>query len=122
MIKRLLLVVALGVTLSGCFMAPLALIGPMSSGFTTASIIQSGVNPEDIGPIKAKGAIKHPDKVTPNATTKSNLLIIESPFFLKSLYFLENKKKGEINNFDSTLSCNYFFKCADLFAIIGKFL
>ena len=43
MIKRLLLVVALGVTMSGCFMAPLALIGPMSSGFTTASIIQSGV-------------------------------------------------------------------------------
>ena len=43
MIKRLLLVIALGVTLSGCFMAPLALIGPMSSGFTTASIIQSGV-------------------------------------------------------------------------------
>ena len=100
MIKRLLLVVTLGVTLSGCFMAPLALIGP----------------------INAKGAIKHPDKVTPNATTKSNLLIIESPFFLKSLYFLENKKKGQINNFDSTLSCNYFFKCADLFAIIGKFL
>ena len=39
MIKRLLLVVVMGVTLSGCFMAPLALIGPMSSGFTTASII-----------------------------------------------------------------------------------
>ena len=43
MIKRLLLVLVLGVTLSGCFIAPLALIGPMSSGFTTASIIQSGV-------------------------------------------------------------------------------
>ena len=43
MIKRLLLVLVLGVTLSGCFMAPLALIGPISSGFTTASIIQSGV-------------------------------------------------------------------------------
>jgi len=43
MIKRLLLVFVVGVTLSGCFMAPLALIGPMSSGFTTASIIQSGV-------------------------------------------------------------------------------
>ena len=43
MIKRLLLVFAVGVTLSGCFMAPLALIGPMSSGFTTASIVQSGV-------------------------------------------------------------------------------
>ena len=43
MIKRLLLVLTVGVTLSGCFMAPLALIGPMSSGFTTASIVQSGV-------------------------------------------------------------------------------
>ena len=43
MIKRLCLIVALGVTVSGCFMAPLALIGPASSGFSTASIIQSGV-------------------------------------------------------------------------------
>jgi len=42
MIKRLLLIVTLGVTLSGCFMAPMALIGPATSGFTTASIIQSG--------------------------------------------------------------------------------
>ena len=29
--------------LSGCFVAPMALIGPATSGFTTASIIQSGV-------------------------------------------------------------------------------
>ena len=43
MIKRLLLIVTIGVTLSGCFMAPMALIGPATSGFTTASIIQSGV-------------------------------------------------------------------------------
>ena len=43
MIKRLLFIITLGVTLSGCFMAPLALIGPATSGFTTASIIQSGV-------------------------------------------------------------------------------
>ena len=43
MIKRLLFIITLGVTLSGCFMAPLALIGPAASGFTTASIIQSGV-------------------------------------------------------------------------------
>ena len=43
MIKRLCLIVALGVMLSGCFMAPLALIGPAASGFSTASIIQSGV-------------------------------------------------------------------------------
>ena len=44
MIKRLLLIVTLGVALSGCFMAPLALIGPATSGFSTASIIQSSVS------------------------------------------------------------------------------
>ena len=44
MIKRLLVIVAVGVTVSGCFMAPLALIGPATSGFTTASLIQSGVS------------------------------------------------------------------------------
>ena len=43
MIKRLFLIATLGVMLSGCFMAPMALIGPATSGFTTASIIQSGV-------------------------------------------------------------------------------
>ena len=44
MIKRLLLIVTVGVTVSGCFMAPLALIGPATSGFSTASIIQAGVS------------------------------------------------------------------------------
>ena len=44
MIRRLLLVVTLGVMLSGCFMAPLALIGPVTSGYSTASIIQAGVS------------------------------------------------------------------------------
>ena len=43
-IKRLLLVVTLGVMVSGCFMAPLALIGPATSGFSTASIIQASVS------------------------------------------------------------------------------
>ena len=43
MIKRLLAIVTLGVMLSGWFMAPMALIGPAASGFSTASIIQSGV-------------------------------------------------------------------------------
>ena len=44
MIRRLLLIVVFGVLVSGCFMAPLALIGPATSGFSTASIIQSGVS------------------------------------------------------------------------------
>ena len=43
MIKRLFVIAVLGVTVSGCFMAPLAFIGPFSSGFSTASLIQSGV-------------------------------------------------------------------------------
>jgi len=43
MIKRLLLIGVLGVFLSGCFMAPLAFIGPATSGFSTASLIQTGV-------------------------------------------------------------------------------
>ena len=43
MIKRLLLIAGLGVILSGCFMAPMALIGPATSGFSTASLIQSSV-------------------------------------------------------------------------------
>ena len=43
MFKRLFLLTMLGTLLSGCFVAPMALIGPATSGFTTASIIQSGV-------------------------------------------------------------------------------
>ena len=44
MIKRLMLLTTLGMLLSGCFMAPMALIGPATSGFTTASIVQSGLS------------------------------------------------------------------------------
>ena len=43
MISRLLMIAAVGALLNGCFMAPLALVGPAASGFSTASIIQSGV-------------------------------------------------------------------------------
>ena len=43
MIKRLLLIATLGVLLSGCFMAPLALVGPATQGFSTASLVQTGV-------------------------------------------------------------------------------
>ena len=44
MIKRLFLIATLGVALTGCFVAPLALLGPVTSGFSTASIIQAGVS------------------------------------------------------------------------------
>jgi len=38
------MLVTLGALLSGCFVAPLALIGPATSGFTTASIAQSALS------------------------------------------------------------------------------
>ena len=44
MFKKMLLLITLGFALSGCFMAPLALIGPATSGFSTASVLQSGVS------------------------------------------------------------------------------
>ena len=43
MLKKLLFLTITGLLLSGCFMAPMALIGPATSGFSTASIIQSGI-------------------------------------------------------------------------------
>ena len=43
MIKRLLFLTTLSVLLSGCFMAPMALVGPAVSGFSTASIVQSSL-------------------------------------------------------------------------------
>ena len=43
MIKKIVILATLGLFLSGCFMAPMALIGPATSGFSTASLIQAGV-------------------------------------------------------------------------------
>ena len=43
MIKTLLVLIALGVMISGCFMVPMAFIGPAASGFSTASLAQSAV-------------------------------------------------------------------------------
>ena len=43
MIKTLLVLITLGVMISGCFMVPMAFIGPASSGFSTASLAQSAV-------------------------------------------------------------------------------
>ena len=39
--KKVIFIAMLGVCLSGCYMIPLALLGPASSGFTTASIMQA---------------------------------------------------------------------------------
>ncbi len=44
MIARLLLITAVGILLSGCFIAPIAMVGPAVSGFSTASLVQVGVS------------------------------------------------------------------------------
>ena len=44
MIKRLLLVSAMGLFVSGCYMVPLAFIGPATSGFTASSLMQAAVS------------------------------------------------------------------------------
>ena len=41
--KRILLISVVGLLMSGCYMLPLALIAPATSGFTTSSIMQAAV-------------------------------------------------------------------------------
>ncbi len=41
MFKRLFMIATLGVVLSGCYMVPMALVGPAVNGFTTHSVLQS---------------------------------------------------------------------------------
>ena len=86
MIKRLLLILSLGVTMSGCFMAPLALIGPAASGFSTASIVQSGVT---------TGVSYVVKKSTGKSVTEHAIYVINKDYsvsreILQQTYFPEN--------------------------------
>ena len=42
-IKRIILISIVGLLVSGCYMVPLAFIGPATSGFTTTSIMQAAI-------------------------------------------------------------------------------
>ena len=42
--KRILLISVVGLLMSGCYMVPLAFIGPATSGFTTSSIMQAAIS------------------------------------------------------------------------------
>ena len=86
MFKRLLLVTVLGVTVSGCFMAPMAFIGPAASGFSTASIIQSGVT---------TGANYMVQKTT-GKTIGEHALDIINKDALQQTYFPKNKSHTAI--------------------------
>ena len=82
MIKRLLLVAVLGVTVSGCFMVPIALIGPATSGFSTASIIQSGVT---------SGANYMVKKSTGKTITEHAFAAINKDVIYQQTYFPKNE-------------------------------
>ena len=96
MIKRLLLIVVLGVSVSGCFMAPLALIGPATSGFSTASLIQTGISTGANYVVKqstGKTITEHvldtidPEKIQQSYAPKNKVLttvIAQTPIQLKS--------------------------------------
>ena len=43
MVKRILLISVMGLLLSGCFMVPLALLGPATSGYTASSVMQAAI-------------------------------------------------------------------------------
>ena len=89
MIKRLLLIAVLGVTLSGCFMAPMALIGPATSGFSTASIIQSSVTTGANYVVKQSTG----KTITEHAINSLNKEV------LQQTYLPEDKTKNKVNSY-----------------------
>ena len=82
MIKRCLLIVACGVTLSGCFMAPMALIAPAASGFTTASIVQSGLT-TGAGYIIKQSTGKSVGEHVIDVIQENNRIVIQQTYFPK---------------------------------------
>ena len=42
-IKRIIFISIVGLLVSGCYMVPLAFVGPITSGFTTTSLVQSAI-------------------------------------------------------------------------------
>ena len=83
MIKRLFLLTALGVLLSGCFIAPMALVGPAMSGFSTASLIQSGLSTGANYMVK-KSTGKTVGQHAIEAILSSNETIIKQSYFPKN--------------------------------------
>ena len=85
MIKRLLLLTTLGVMLSGCFMAPMALVGPAMSGFSTASIIQSGLSTGASYMVK-KSTGKTIGQHAFEVISRSNEAVLQQTYFPKNNY------------------------------------
>ena len=85
MIRRLFLLTALSALLSGCFMAPMALVGPAMSGFSTASLIQSGLSTGANYMVK-KSTGKTISQHAFEVISSSNETIIKQSYFPKNSY------------------------------------
>ena len=85
MIRRLFLLTALSALLSGCFMAPMALMGPVMSGFSTASIIQSGLS-TGAGYMVKKSTGKTIGQHAFGVISRSNEAVLHQSYFPKNNY------------------------------------
>ena len=82
MIKTLLVLTALSIMLSGCFMVPMAFIGPAASGFSTASIAQSAVT----------SGVSYMVKKNTGKTITEHAFDTINPDILKQSYFPKEKE------------------------------
>ena len=102
MIRRLLVIAVLGVTVSGCFMAPIAFIGPVTSGFSTASIIQTGVSTGANFMVKKSTG----KTISEHAMEALNKDVLEQAYLpqekekLKKIYSPKNKFSAQCKKYD----------------------
>ena len=85
MIQRLFILTALSLLLSGCFMAPMALVGPVMSGFSSGSLIQSGLSSGANYMVK-KSTGKTLSQHAIETILGSNETIIKQSYFPKNSY------------------------------------
>ena len=102
MIRRLLVIAVLGVATSGCFVAPLALLGPVSSGFSTASLIQSTVTTGANYMVKKSTG----KTISEHAMEAMNKDILQQAYLpkekekLKQIYLPKNKFSAQCKKYD----------------------
>ena len=88
MFKRLVILIAMSVALSGCYMVPMALIGPASSGFTTASLLQSGVTATANYVVKKSTG----KTISQHALDSISVDVVQQSYFPKKEVILEPNK------------------------------
>tara|TARA_B100000029_G_scaffold504014_1_gene582076 strand:- start:187 stop:474 length:288 start_codon:yes stop_codon:yes gene_type:complete len=94
MIRRILLLTSMGILLSGCFMVPMALVGPAASGFTTASIVQSGISTTANYMVKQSTG----KSITEHALDALNKDVLQQTYLPKKIEITEVNSTKHISN------------------------